>query len=156
MSSDDVPRVSSWWPGAPPVAGAVALVSVAALAYGTVVHVVQLAIGGLALYQDQPAWLAGFFLSLTLTDPTAAVLLWKHRRSGVILSCVVLVTDSFANGYANYVLSDVAGLSPGRIGQAVITLLAVALLVAAPWLWVARVSESIRSHEVTTSDHPKP
>ena len=130
------------------MAGAVALVSVVALSYGTVVHLVQFAIGGLAPYPDQPAWLAGFFMSLTLADPTAAVLLWRRRRSGVILGCVVLLADALANGYANYVLDEVSGLTPGRIGQAVVTVLAVALLAAAPWLWDARATEPIRRADV--------
>ncbi|MGC5284768.1 hypothetical protein [Micromonospora sp. DT231] len=45
---------------------------------------------------------------------------------------VVLASDAVANGYANYVLDTAPGITLGRIGQAVITVLAVALVTAAP------------------------
>jgi hypothetical protein len=44
----------------------------------------------------------------------------------------VLVTDSVANGYADYVLDSSQGVTAGRIGPSAITSLAVALLVTAP------------------------
>lgn len=54
-----------------------------------------------------------------------------------MLSCMVLLTDAAANGYANYVLDDATGVTAGRVAQAIITVLALALaLVAAtPQLW---------------------
>jgi hypothetical protein len=82
-----------------------------------------------------PDWLAAYFVSLTVLDPAAAALLLLRRRSGLILSCAVLLTDAAANGYANYVLDAADGITLGRIGQAVITVLAVALTAAAPRLW---------------------
>jgi hypothetical protein len=47
-------------------------------------------------------------------------------------ACVVLASDAAANGYANYVLDTAPGITPGRIGQAVTTGLAVALVAGAP------------------------
>jgi hypothetical protein len=117
------------------VSWVVAAASAAALAYGTVVHVVQWATSGLRAYPDLPWWLAGYFTLLTFVDPIASVLLWRCRRSGLVLGSLVLVTDAAANAYANYALDDSLGLTPGRIGQAVISILAVALLTATPWLW---------------------
>src|SRR3712207_9314870 len=50
------------------------------LAYGTVVHVVQLAVAGGDPYPDLPGWLRTYFLSLTVLDPLAALLLSRRRR----------------------------------------------------------------------------
>ena len=82
-----------------------------------------------------PTWLAVYFVSLTVLDPLAAALLVRRRRAGLVLGCAVLVTDAAANGYANYAIDASVGLTVGRVGHAVITLLALALLVATPRLW---------------------
>ncbi|MGW4944858.1 hypothetical protein ACWEOZ_25075 [Actinoplanes sp. NPDC004185] len=42
------------------------------------------------------------------------------------------MVDALANAYANYVVDRVGGVTPGRVGQAIITALAVGLIVAAP------------------------
>ena len=107
----------------------------AVLGYGTVVHVAQLVVGGWEPYPSVPGWLAVYFVSLTVLDPLAAVLLLLRRRVGLLLACAVMVTDAAANGYASYVVDQRAGLTAGRVGQAVITLLALALVAAAPALW---------------------
>ena len=53
-----------------------------------------------------------------------------------------LVTDAAANGYANYVLDPAVGVTPGWIGQSVITALAVGLVALSPWLapWFIRAN----------------
>ena len=107
----------------------------AVFSYGTLVHVAQLATGGLDPYPLLPGWLAAYFVSLTVFDPLAASLLWLRCREGLALGCAVLVTDAAANGYANYVLDSSPGATAGRIGQAVITALAITLLAASPRLW---------------------
>lgn len=60
----------------------------------------------------------------------------------VAVAVFVLVADSLANGYANYVLDPVSGVTAGRVGHAVVTVMAVALLAAGPavrpWLHPAR------------------
>ena len=110
-------------------------VTAAVLAYGTVVHVLQLLVGGWDPYPSVPGWLAVYFVSLTVLDPLAAALLLLRRRAGLVLGCAVLVTDAAANGYANYAIDASVGLTVGRVGHAVITLLTLALLVATPRLW---------------------
>jgi hypothetical protein len=117
---------------------------VAVFCYGTVLHVVQLATGGWDPYPRLPGWLVAYFVSLTVLDPLAAALLWLRRRAGLALGCAVLDTDAAANGYASHVLDSSPGVTVGRIGQAAITVLALALLAAAPrvWLWL---SPNIRS-----------
>ena len=70
-----------------------------------------------------------------MLDPLAAALLSLRCRVGLVLGCAVLVTDAAANGYANYVLDNSGGATAGRIGQAAITALAIALLAVGPRVW---------------------
>ena len=98
-------------------------------------HVIHLLVGGWDPYPSVPGWLAVYFVSLTVLDPLAAVLLLLRRRAGLLLGDAVLLTDAAANGYANYALDASGGLTVGRVGHAVITLLALALLAATPRLW---------------------
>ncbi len=57
------------------------------------------------------------------------------------MACVVLVTDALANAYASYVDDQAGEVTPGRVGQALITRLTAALLIrfpsVAPWLWAS-------------------
>ncbi|MEU8210584.1 hypothetical protein AB0B85_15440 [Micromonospora sp. NPDC049044] len=122
------------WRGTPLAVRLVVAAAVLVFAYGTVVHVAQLLVPELGPPLDLPGWLTVYFTSLTLWDPVAALLLAARRAVGLALGCAVLVTDAAANWYANYVLDPAAGVTAGRIGQAVITALAVALVVLTPWL----------------------
>ena len=85
-------------------------------------------------YPLMPSYLVVYFVSLTLLDPATAVLLALRRVEGVVLAALVLFTDALANAYANYVVDDAAGVTPGRIGQAVISVLSVGQLLLTPWL----------------------
>lgn len=126
------------WHGQPTWLRVTALTFVALLAYGTVVHVVhvvQLLTGHENPYPHHPGWLTAYFLSLTALDPLAAVLLARCRRGGVALTVLVLVTDAVANALANYVYDDSVGVTAGRVGQAVITVLAVAAVMTGPAMW---------------------
>ncbi|MFG1840322.1 hypothetical protein ACGFH8_18120 [Micromonospora sp. NPDC049175] len=109
------------------------IAAVCVFAYGGIVHlgdVLGVRPGGPS--PSTPVWLMWYFTSLTVFDPLAALLLALRRLEGLVLGCVVLATDAVANGYANYVLDAAPGITLGRIGQAVITVLAVALVTAAP------------------------
>ena len=123
------------WDGAPVLVRRVVLALVLVLAYGTAVHVVDLVVSGGSPYPEVPTWLRVYFVALTALDPLAAVLLALRRRSGVVLALAVLVTDAAANGWWHYALAHATGVTAGRVGQAVITLLALAALAAAPALW---------------------
>lgn len=123
------------WATAPRTVRTVALGAVVVLAYGTAVHVVQLVRSGLDPYPELPVWLRVYFVGLTLLDPLAGVLLARARRSGVVLTVAVLVTDAAANAWANYALDDASGLTAGRVGQAVLTVLAVVAVVMTGPLW---------------------
>jgi len=111
----------------------IAAAEAAALGYGTVVHVVQLVMGGCRPYPWAPTWLAAFFASLTVLDPVAAALLWRRRTAGPYLAAFVFVTDAAANGYADSCVSpDVPATA--RASHAVITVMAVAVLAAVPFV----------------------
>ncbi|SCL70292.1 hypothetical protein GA0070606_5351 [Micromonospora citrea] len=122
------------------------------LTYGGIVHLGDLLgvrPGGPG--PSTPTWLMLYFTSLTVFDPLAALLLALRRTEGLLLACAVLGSDAAANGYANYVLDTAPGVTPGRIGQAVIAALTVALIVAAPkvapWLHGSRSGRLGRFHE---------
>ncbi|MCO8274449.1 hypothetical protein M1L60_28015 [Actinoplanes sp. TRM 88003] len=110
----------------------VLIAAVLVFAYGTVVHVVQLVVGGLDPYPAMPTWLSVYFVSLTVLDAAAVVLLLRRPAAGLVLGAFILVTDALANGYANYVVDQAGGVTPGRVGQAVISVLALALVTALP------------------------
>ena len=125
------------WDGAPRPARVAATAAVVVLAYGAVVHAVHLVVAGGLPYPDLPGWLRAYFVSLTVLDPLAAGLLLLRRRSGVVLAVVVLGSDAVANGWVNHVLDPASGVTAGRVGHGVITLLALALLATTPPLWRA-------------------
>jgi hypothetical protein len=121
------------WREAPRGIAVIVAVQVAVLGYGGVVHVVQLATGGWPPYGWAPAWLAAYFTALTVFDPLAAALLWARRRIGVCLSVLILVTDALANAYAIYGLHAATALA--RVGQAVISVLALGAVLTARKVW---------------------
>ncbi|PWJ47720.1 hypothetical protein SAMN06264364_13523 [Quadrisphaera granulorum] len=128
------------WPQQPRWLRVAVVVLVLLLFYGTAVHVAQLLTARGQPYPALPAWLRLYFVSLTLLDPLAAVLLLRRHRVGVLLTVGVLVTDAAANTLANYAFDDATGVTAGRFGQAVITLLAVGCLMITPALWRATAS----------------
>jgi hypothetical protein len=132
------PKLISSWPGASTGARVIALTATVVLGYGTVAYVAYVAhlvTGGLDPYPYLPDGLGCYFVLLTLLDPTAAALLVLRRRSGVDLGCVLFVTEALANGCANYVLDHTDGITAGRIGQGIITTLAVILTDRSHQLW---------------------
>ncbi|WP_199716801.1 hypothetical protein [Micromonospora musae] len=127
------PTASRRWAGVPRWVRAVVVAAGCVFAYGAIVHLgdlLGLRPGGPS--PSTPTWLMVYFTSLTVLNPLAALLLALRRIEGLLLGCAVLASDAAANGYANYVLETAPGVTPGRIGQAVITALAVALIAVAP------------------------
>lgn len=131
------------WRGQPAALRALALSFVVLLAYGTVVHVAQLLLSGGDPHPNLPGWLGAYFVSLTLLDPLAAVLLARRQRSGVGLAVLVFVTDAAANAVANYAYDDSVGVTLGRVGQALLTVLAVTAVAAAPAMWRAAAGRDV-------------
>lgn len=132
------------WRGASRPVRVAAAALVVVLAYGTIVHLVQLASTSFDPYPDLPGWLRTYFISLTVLDPLAAVLLALRTRTGAALVVAVLVTDAAANGWANYALDHAGGVTSGRIGQAVVTVLAIGACAAGPYLW--RATAPVQRH----------
>lgn len=129
-----------WWRTAPRPVCVAATAVVVVLAYGSVVHLVQLVGSGFVPYPDLPGWLRTYFVALTVFDAGAAVLLARRTRTGVALAVAVLGTDAAANGWANYALDHSGGVTVGRVGQTVVTVLAIAAVAASPHLWRAASS----------------
>jgi hypothetical protein len=123
------------WAEVPLAVGVIVWAAVAVFVYGTALHADQLAAGAWHPYRGLPGWLAGYFVSLTVLDPAAAGLLACRRRAGLLLGCAVLLSDAAGNGYADYAVRPGQGITAGRAGQAVITVLAIALLAVAPRVW---------------------
>lgn len=132
------------WPGAPRRIRGTVLLLVVILIYGTTVHAAQLLISGFDPYPGLPGGLRVYFTALLVLDPLAAVLLARRHRSGVLLAVAVLVSDAVANGVANYAFDTAGGVTAGRVGQAVITLLAIGACAVAPVLW--RSASPARHH----------
>lgn len=109
--------------------------AVVVFAYGTAVHAYDLVRGGLDVYGGYPGWLGAFYTGLIVLDAASAVLIGVKRRAGLVLGSAVLVADALANGYAVYVFAPVPGFTLGNVGQAVITGLAVGMLVVSHRLW---------------------
>jgi hypothetical protein len=114
------------WAGVPLAVRVVVASAVAVFVYGTAVHLDQLTAGGWHPYRELPVWLAGYFVALTVLDPVAAGLLACRRRAGLLLGCAVLLSDAAVNGYADYAVRSQPGITAGRVGQAVVTVLGVA------------------------------
>jgi hypothetical protein len=106
-------------------------VLVGVFGYGSAVHVVQLAVSGGRPYQGNPWWLVVFFVSLTVFDPAVAVGLARRRVWAVWSATALLVLDAVANGYAVYFVVPATGLTLTRVGQGIITVLAIVAIVAA-------------------------
>jgi len=134
---DTLAAMMSRWRGASQPVRVAAAAAVIVLTYGTAVHLVHLASSGFDPYPQVPGWLRTYFVSLTFLDPLAAVLLARRTRAGVVLAVAVLVSDAAANGWANYALDAESGVTVGRVGQAVVTMLALAACATAPRLWRA-------------------
>ena len=131
-----------YWSGAHRTVRLVVAMQVAVLSYGGVVHVVQLTTGGWPPYPWAPAWLAIYFVSLTVLDFLAASLLWTRRTIGLYLSILVLMTDAAANAYAVYGLPGAP--ETARYSQAIISVLALAAVVTAPRVrrWMRHTAET--------------
>lgn len=76
---------------------AIQLVWIAGFLIGTVTHVLELVAGGVETYGDFPPTLRVFWVSLTLLDPLAALLLLLKRRAGIALGLAIILSDIAVN-----------------------------------------------------------
>ena len=148
MRPPQLTRPQRWWKWADAsrTNRRVALAGVVLLCYGTLLHIVQLLLHGVNFNRDLPAWVVVYFTALTLLDPLGAFLLAQARSSGLVFAVSILVTDSIANSWVNFILDTSRGITVGRIGSTLLTLIAVAALAVTPRLWRSR-----RTHETALS-----
>jgi hypothetical protein len=109
--------------------------AIVVFAYGAAVHSYDLIRGGLNAYADFPVWLGGYFTALVVLDAAVALLIGLRRRSGLVLGCSVLISDALANGYAAYIMNPDPGFTLSRLGQAIVSALAVGMVFASTRLW---------------------
>lgn len=64
---------------------------------GTVSHVLELVAGGVQTYGEFPPALRMFWISLTLLDPLAALLLLLKRRTGIAPGLTIIHSDIAVN-----------------------------------------------------------
>ena len=70
---------------------------IAGFLVGTITHVLDLADGGVDTYGEFPPALRVFWISLTLLDPLAALLVVLKRRAGIALGLAIIVSDIAVN-----------------------------------------------------------
>ena len=113
----------------------VQVVWIAGFVIGTTTHVMDLASGGANTYEPLPVAVRVFWISLTLFDPLAAMLLAFRRRAGIVLGLAVILVDIAVN-WTVFVAID--GLSL----FAVVCQTAFAIFLVATarvlWRWLAR------------------
>lgn len=108
---------------------------VAGFGVGACTHVLDLVAGGAQVYAGFPTAVRVFWVSLTVLDPLAVVLVLRRRRAGVALGVAVMVADVAVNWTVHAV---VGGGSP----RGLVTLTAFGVLVLATAVpldrWFAR------------------
>lgn len=96
---------------------------------GTTTHVIDLVLGGPGVYAGFPDGVRLFWVSLTLLDPLAIVLIALRLRLAVVLAAVIMVADVAVNG----VMVATRGLPlPGLVNQVAFGLF---VLATAPLVW---------------------
>lgn len=97
---------------------------------GTTTHLLDLIAGGLETYAGFSPALRLFWVSLTVFDPVAVVLLALKRPAGVVVALVIILVDIAVNWT---VVVTIAGVPMFAVVTQ--TLFAVVLLTTAPTLW---------------------
>lgn len=110
--------------------GAIQLVWIAGFLIGTTTHVLDLVAGGVDTYGDAPPALRVFWISLTLLDPLAALLLLLKRPTGIALGLTIILSDIAVNWT---VFLTISGIS--LFGVVTQSVFAVFLLATAVPLW---------------------
>jgi hypothetical protein len=110
----------------------VGLIWIAGFLVGTTTHIADLVLGGSDVYAGYPDAVRLFWVSLTVLDPLAVVLIAVRSRAGVVLGVLIMLADVAVNVS---VAATVGGLGLyGLVNQALFC--AFVLLAARP-LWRA-------------------
>lgn len=75
---------------------------VAGFLIGTTTHILHLVNVGWVVFETAPAWMNVYWTALTVLDPIAAMMLVRHRRVGLALGILIMVSDVALNSYALY------------------------------------------------------
>lgn len=124
--------LSTRWNREPRWVQAAATALVLLLAWGGLQHLLDFLTDGWCPYAYAPRWLAAYWSALLLLDPSAAVLIARRHRAGLLLAPLILLTDAAANGYAIHVLGLGGPLAP--IGHGVVSVVAIASTLTTPRL----------------------
>ena len=75
----------------------VRFVWMAGFVVGTTTHIADLVLGGSAVYAGYPGAVRVFWISLTLLDPLAVILLLRRQRTAVPLGVLIMLADVAVN-----------------------------------------------------------
>ncbi len=107
---------------------------------GGVVHLYDNIVDGFLLYDFAPRWLNIYWSALGLLDLLAVYLLVKHRRVGLVLMLLILMTNVIFSSHAHYTLE----ILDNNVALQMKTLFLGFSLGVSIWLWNARKHQQSR------------
>ena len=88
---------------------------IAGFVIGTTTHIADLVLGGTEVYAGHPVAVRVFWVSLTLLDPLAVILVLRRSRAGIALGVAIMLADVAVNWT---VFATVEGFGlPGLVNQ---------------------------------------
>ncbi|TOQ33882.1 hypothetical protein CGG97_13375 [Vibrio parahaemolyticus] len=107
---------------------------------GGVVHLYDNIVDGFLPYDFAPRWLNIYWSALGLLDLLAMYLLVKHRRVGLVLMLLILMTNVIFSSHAHYTLE----VLDNNVALQMKTLFLGFSLGVSIWLWNARKQQQSR------------
>ncbi|EGQ8797855.1 hypothetical protein DZF84_09560 [Vibrio parahaemolyticus] len=107
---------------------------------GGVVHLYDNIVDGFLPYDFAPRWLNIYWSALGLLDLLAVYLLVKHRRVGLVLMLLILMTNVIFSSHAHYTLE----VLDNNVALQMKTLFLGFSLGVSIWLWNARKHQQSR------------
>ncbi|EGQ8131559.1 hypothetical protein CGJ22_15390 [Vibrio parahaemolyticus] len=107
---------------------------------GGVVHLYDNIVDGFLPYDFAPRWLNIYWSALGLLDLLAVFLLVKHRRVGLVLMLLILMTNVIFSSHAHYTLE----ILDNNVALQMKTLFLGFSLGVSIWLWNARKHQQSR------------
>ncbi|TOG62952.1 hypothetical protein CGI98_04275 [Vibrio parahaemolyticus] len=107
---------------------------------GGVVHLYDNIVDGFLPYDFAPRWLNIYWSALGLLDLLAVFLLVKHRRVGLVLMLLILMTNVMFSSHAHYTLE----ILDNNVALQMKTLFLGFSLGVSIWLWNARKHQQSR------------
>ncbi|EGR0621518.1 hypothetical protein E7Y15_07205 [Vibrio parahaemolyticus] len=107
---------------------------------GGVVHLYDNIVDGFLPYDFAPRWLNIYWSALGLLDLLSVYLLVKHRRVGLVLMLLILMTNVIFSSHAHYTLE----ILDNNVALQMKTLFLGFSLGVSIWLWNARKHQQSR------------